>query len=113
MTALARHFRVKDLANLWSFSEATIIRLFRDEPGVLRLEGERRYTTISIPESVALRVHTRLAQVSHNTLKSASPGRNPLRVIALRDTNGRVSKQSRNVVQRNATQQKPNSKRVA
>jgi hypothetical protein len=44
---------------------ATIRRLFRDEPGVVRLgaAGRRRkkdYFTLYIPESVVRRVHLRL-----------------------------------------------------
>src|ERR1044071_7230882 len=72
----------KGVAALWGFSPATIRNLFRDEPGVLRLEGmgqshgKRSYTTFSIPESVALRVHERLAQ---KPLKAQPPRRDPRR----------------------------------
>src|SRR5689334_2796593 len=63
-----KHYTPKELATLWRFSPATIRSLFRNEPGVLKLEGlgtacgKRSYTTFSIPESVALRVRERLAQ---------------------------------------------------
>lgn len=66
-----RHFTPKDLAELWSLSDTKIRRMFEHEPGVLR-EGEpsrrlgrklkRRYFTMRIPESVAIRVHRRLSR---------------------------------------------------
>jgi hypothetical protein len=65
--ALEKHYRVRELGELWGFSDNTIIRLFASEPGVVRLEsgaGRRKYTTLSIPESVALRVHERLSEES-------------------------------------------------
>jgi len=60
-----RHYSVADLAMLWNLSEKTIRRMFENEPGVLQwgnLESrfKRAYTTLRIPESVALRVHRRL-----------------------------------------------------
>jgi len=59
-----RHFSPKQLADLWSMSHDSIIRLFRNEPGVLKScpphrRGERRRHTYRIPESVAKRVHER------------------------------------------------------
>ena len=64
-----RHYRVDELAKLWRYSRDTIIRLFKDEPGVMRVgKGEGRYRrkrpylSMSIPESVAVRVKTRLSQ---------------------------------------------------
>jgi hypothetical protein len=54
--ALERHYRVQEVAKLWGFSIQTIREIFRDEPGVLKVEG-RRKTTISIPESTMVRVH--------------------------------------------------------
>jgi hypothetical protein len=65
--ALEKHYRVRELAALWGFSDNTIIRMFASEPGVVRLEsgaGRRKYTTLSIAESVALRVHERLSHKS-------------------------------------------------
>src|SRR5579872_5396591 len=44
--ALEKHYRVRELGELWGFSDNTIIRLFASEPGVIRLEsaaGRRRY----------------------------------------------------------------------
>lgn len=79
---------------MWHFSPATIRKLVRNEPGVLRLEGagathgKRSYTTFSIPESVAFRIHERLTQ---EPLQAQSPRRNPRRVVFLRDRNRRVS----------------------
>ena len=89
-----KHYTPKELAALWGFSPATIRNLVRDEPGVLRLEGmgrahgRRSYTTFSIPESVALRLHERLAQ---QPLKAQLPRRDPRRVVFLRDRDRRVA----------------------
>jgi transcriptional regulator GlxA family with amidase domain len=59
-----RHFSPEDLAELWGLSADTLRRLFENEPGVLVIERSkapaRRYRTLRIPESVALRVHRRL-----------------------------------------------------
>jgi hypothetical protein len=60
------HHTVKELSGMWQLSTTTITRMFRDEPGVLRLEkasarrGRRSYTTLRIPESVVQRVYRRL-----------------------------------------------------
>lgn len=70
MTAVAeRHYRPEELSKLWRYSTKTIIRLFQDEPGVMRLgkglgryRRKRPYLSLSIPESVAMRVKTRLSQ---------------------------------------------------
>jgi hypothetical protein len=96
--ALEKHYRVPELASLWGFSDNTIIRLFTTEPGVIRLEsgaGRRKYTTLSIPESVALRVHERLTQESLQSNLAAS---NQLRIIRLRDLGGEVAKKPRNIL---------------
>jgi hypothetical protein len=66
---LERHYSVLELASAWNLSSDTIRRLFENEPGVLAIEGEarkfsrRRYVTLRIPESVALRVHRRRSKV--------------------------------------------------
>ena len=81
--AVEKHYRVRELADLWGFSENTIIKLFSNEDGVLRLEsptGKRKYATLSIPETVAIRVHECLG---NQALKSPSACRNPLRVVQL------------------------------
>ena len=81
-----QHYRVRELAARWGFAESTIIKMFRNEPGVLRLggdsHGKRSYVSLSIPESVALRVHQRL---SEGSLWITPPRRKELRVIRLRD----------------------------
>jgi hypothetical protein len=60
-----RHFSPEDLAELWGLSGDTLRRLFEKEPGVMVIERTkaraRRYRTMRIPESVALRVHRRLS----------------------------------------------------
>jgi hypothetical protein len=63
--AFEKHFAVEDLAEIWGLSGDTIRRLFEKEPGVLVIERctksrARRYRTMRIPESVALRVHRRM-----------------------------------------------------
>jgi hypothetical protein len=96
--ALEKHYRVRELACLWGFSDNTIIRLFAGEPGVIRLESgalKRKYTTLSIPESVALRVHGRLGD---KPLESNLSGSSPLRVIRLCDLHTGVPKEARKVL---------------
>lgn len=67
--ATERHYSVRELAVLWNLSADTIRKLFEHEAGVLVLGSEpgkysrRRYVTLRIPESVALRVHRRLSRV--------------------------------------------------
>ena len=67
--ALERHFTPRKLGNLWELDERTIRRIFRDEPGVLRIgksgrrDGKRDYVSLRIPESVALRVHQQRSRV--------------------------------------------------
>jgi hypothetical protein len=99
LVPLEKHFRVKELAALWGLSDSTIIKLFTDEPGVLRVTtpgtGKRRYAVLSIPESIALRVHERF---SNERLQPILTSARPLRVIKLSDFNAAVSKKPRNVV---------------
>src|ERR1039458_7902294 len=60
--AVEKHYRVKELADLWGFSENTIIKLFGNEDGVLRLEsptGKRKYATLSIPRNGFWKGHIR------------------------------------------------------
>jgi hypothetical protein len=85
-SALEKHYRVKELAALWGFCGQTITKMFADEPGVIRLSsgsstGRRRYVTLSIPESVVLRVHQR---AGYNSL-SDIPRRGPRSPINWRD----------------------------
>ena len=89
-----KYYTPQELARIWRFSPATIRKLIRNEAGVLKLQGmgtaygKRPYTTFSIPESVALRIHQRLTQ---EPLKTQLPRRNPRRVVLLRNRNGRVA----------------------
>jgi predicted DNA-binding transcriptional regulator YafY len=71
MSMLERHFTVKELAEAWGKSPTRVRRMFRNELGVV-LDGEpsrrlgkklkRSYFTMTIPESVALRVYQRMVQ---------------------------------------------------
>ena len=69
VASMERHCSVSELARRWGFSENTIRRLFKREPGVLRIVHEatrekRRYTSIRIPERIAQRVHQRLQEIA-------------------------------------------------
>jgi hypothetical protein len=79
--AVEKHYRVKELADLWGFSENTIIKLFSNEDGVPRLEsptGKRKYATLSIPETVAIRVQKhRILAVTCALLVAAILSGNP------------------------------------
>ena len=103
--AFEKHYRVKDLALLWGLSSKTLARIFADEAGVIRIDntgaGKRKYATLSIPESVASRVHERLGQQS---LQPTLPRSYPLRVIRLGDLDTGVPKKTRYVLQRDAHQ---------
>jgi len=64
-SSLEKHYSIQDLGKLWQLSPQTIRRLFQNEPEVIEIGNpaarrKRRYTTLRIPESVALRVHRRL-----------------------------------------------------
>ena len=66
-----RHFRVAEVASLWSISADTVRKIFQDEAGVVVLGHglagrSRRYTTLLIPVSVLERVHRRLANVARH-----------------------------------------------
>jgi hypothetical protein len=63
--ALEKHCSVAELSKQWGFSENTIRRLFRKEPGVIKIvhqetRHKRGYTSMRIPERIAQRVHRRL-----------------------------------------------------
>lgn len=85
--AFEKHYRVKELAVIWGLSSKTVSRLFADEPGVIRvandLTGKRKYATLSIPESVASRVHEQLGLPATGQAENHSA---PVRIIRLRDT---------------------------
>lgn len=96
--ALERHYRVRELASLWGFSDNTIIRIFGNDPGVIRLAsgtGKRKYISLSVPESVALRVHKRLG---HEPFEAQLSRHHALRVIRLRDIHAGAGKKPRNIV---------------
>lgn len=65
--ALEKHYRPDELGEIWGLSDDTIRAMFADEQGVL-CHGDnkgsrvkRRYITMRIPESVAVRVHRKLS----------------------------------------------------
>jgi hypothetical protein len=63
-----KHFTPADLAKAWGLSAEKVRQLFRTEPGVLRIgtnggSRDRGYVTLRIPQSVAVRVHTRLTAI--------------------------------------------------
>lgn len=64
-TLLEQHYTPTQIAARWGLSDDCIRDLFKDEPGVLHIDRpeklhKRRYTSLRIPESVLLRVGTRL-----------------------------------------------------
>lgn len=63
--AAEQHFTVLEIARRWGWSAKTAARVFESEPGVLVIDRpetryKRGYRTITIPQSVADRVHRRL-----------------------------------------------------
>ena len=65
--ALERHYSIQEIAAFWGWSKQTVTKYFADEPGVLKHSNTptrkcRIYTTLRVPESVVIRVHTRLKQ---------------------------------------------------
>jgi hypothetical protein len=65
VSALEKHYSVGDLATLWELSPDTVRNIFRDHPGVLKLDSPERlrkrgYCVLRIPESVAQKVHEQL-----------------------------------------------------
>ena len=77
--AFERHYAPKEVARLWHKDEDTIRRVFGDEPGVLRFpsmnrrKGTRHYVSLTIPESVVIRVHERLEVKENIPRKPRSP----------------------------------------
>ena len=57
-----RHYRIAELAERWNLGRETVRILVKDEQGVIkiRLGRKRAHTIYSVPESVAVRIHTRL-----------------------------------------------------
>ena len=64
MTHTETIYTVKELAEMWKFSEDSIRNLFREEKGVRVLKTlktrRRTYSTLRIPATVAERVWRRL-----------------------------------------------------
>lgn len=60
--AFERHYRIGELAAIWRLGRETVRLLVRNEKGVIkvRLGRKKAHTTYSVPESVAMRIHTRL-----------------------------------------------------
>ena len=60
--AFERHYRIGELADVWKLGRETVRLLVKDEPGVIkiRLGRTKSHTIYSVPESVAVRIHTRL-----------------------------------------------------
>src|SRR4249919_108110 len=60
--AFERHYRIGELAETWQLGRETVRLLVKDEPGVIRIRLGRKkaHTSYSVPESVAVRIHTRL-----------------------------------------------------
>ena len=57
-----RHYRIGELAEMWSLGRETVRLLVKEEQGVIgiRLGRKKSHTIYSVPESVAIRIHTRL-----------------------------------------------------
>jgi hypothetical protein len=124
VSALDKHYRVAELAELWGLSATTITKLFGQEQGVLKLDSgclegdnrkrlsgsKRRYVTLSIPADVARRVHERLC---HDALKPQLPRRDPLRVIHLRSGNRGVPRKPARVIPIGSSQEHADSERIA
>ena len=57
-----KHYRVGELAELWSLGRETVRKLVKDDPGVIKIRMGRKkaHTVYSVPESAAQRIHTRL-----------------------------------------------------
>lgn len=66
LSALEPHYTVAELSELWSFSPSTVRRLFRAEPGVIKINRKsskhkkRDYISLRIPASIAQRVLLRM-----------------------------------------------------
>jgi hypothetical protein len=60
--AFERHYRIGELAEMWKLGRETVRLLVKDEQGVIkiRLGRKKAHTVYSVPESVAMRIHTRL-----------------------------------------------------
>ena len=80
--AFEKHFRLRELADLWRLGYETLRQIAKDEPGVARITRKglnRHYTTYSIPESVAKRIHTRLTHLGTSSTRHDQKGHPVLR----------------------------------
>jgi hypothetical protein len=62
-----RHYTATEIAQQWGISVDLARDTFRGEPGVLRFSRpgtrtKRAYTLLRVPESVLIRVHSRLTE---------------------------------------------------
>jgi hypothetical protein len=76
MSAVEQHYTVPQLRELWGCSTKTIIKLFENEPDVIRLGSpetrfKRKRIVLKIPESVVRRVHARLTESRRNRFKGS------------------------------------------
>ena len=97
--AFEKHYRVKELAGLWGLSPKTVSRIFAEEAGVIRVTNggatKRKYATLSIPESVASRVHQKLGSQPF----SANPqSTQQVRIIRLGNIDSGGSEKGRSVI---------------
>jgi hypothetical protein len=86
---------------------------FELSPEVIRLEssrGKRKYTTLSIPESVALGVHERLG---HEALQAELAARNPLCIVRFGNLHAGVAEKTRNVLKLETGKELANRKRIS
>jgi len=111
--AFEKHYRVRELASLWGLSSKTVARIFADEAGVIRIAnegtGKRKYATLSIPESVALRVHERLG---NQPFQASLAGGHPLRIIRLSDLDAGMSEKTRNVIKLHSPKKSANRESI-
>jgi hypothetical protein len=59
-----KHYSVGELAVMWGLCKNSITKLFRDEPGIVKIcpphrKGKRTKTTLRIPASIVERVYQR------------------------------------------------------
>ncbi len=65
-SSVEQHFSVKELSELWEFSERTVRRLIEQEPGVIRIHqssrGKRSYRRVQVPASIAERIYRKITR---------------------------------------------------
>ena len=64
--SVEQHFSVKELSELWGFSERTVRRLIEQEPGVIRIQqssrSKRSYRRVQVPASIAERIYRKITR---------------------------------------------------